>query len=89
MSSNNRGNYRLQLRAFGIGLIIALIASVFLVLSGLISWPIAIGIVIAVFLFEVMYFFILRDRSPEPLTQVNMRKDIDYSEEEGDKQSAR
>ena len=82
MISNNKGNYRLQLRAFGIGLIIALIVAVFLVLSGLISWPIGVGIVIAVLLFEVMYFFILRDRAPEPLTQVNMRKDIDYSEDE-------
>ncbi len=83
MISNNRGNYRLQLRAFGIGLIIALIVAVFLVLSGLISWPIGVGIVIAVLLFEAMYFFILRDRAPEPLTQVNMRKDIDYPEEGG------
>ena len=83
MISNNRGNYRLQLRAFGIGLIIALIVAVLLVLSGLISWPIGVGIVIAVLLFEAMYFFILRDRDPEPLNQVNMRKDIDYSEEGG------
>ena len=78
-----KGNYKRQFKAFGIAFIIMVIIAVILIASGLISLGVGIGFAIAVAFFEAVYFFILRDRSPEPLTQVNMRKGIeDFVKEE-------
>ena len=78
-----KGNYRLQLRNYGIGLAVAVVISVILAATGITNVPVSAGIVLAVLLFEIMHFFILRDRDPEPLTQVSMRKDVsDFYKEE-------
>lgn len=84
MDGEKKGNYKRQFKAFGIAFVITAIIAAVLIASGLIGPGAGIGLALAVAFFEAVYFFILRDRSPEPLTQVNMRKDVDdfYKEED-------
>ena len=80
-----KGNYRFQFKVFGIGLAIVVCVVMILGILGIIGWKVAIGIVVAVMFFEGMYFFVLRDTSPEPLTQYAMHKGFEFTDENGDK----
>ena len=84
-SDNKKWNYSRQFKVFGIGLIIAIVIALILVITGRIGWAVAIGFVVAVMFFELVYFLILRDTVPGPLTQVNMRKDVEFINEEGER----
>ena len=81
--NEKRGNYRFQFKVFGIGLIIAIAVAACLIVLGKIKWFVGVGLVLAVLFFEIMYFLILRDTVPSPLTQNNMRKGIEFIDEEG------
>ena len=82
--NKEKWNYNKQFKVFGIGLIIAIVIALILVITGRIGWGVAIGFVVAVMLFELVYFLILRDTVPNPLTQVNMRKDVEFINEDGE-----
>ena len=83
--NDKKWNHKRQFKVFGIGLIIAIVIAVILVISDLIKWGVAIGFVVAVMFFELVYFLILRDTIPGPLTQVNMRKGVEFFDENGEK----
>ena len=83
LNYDGKANIKLQFKVFGIGLVVAIVVAVALVVSGVVGWGGAVGIIVAVLCFEVMYFLILRDSFPGPLTQYAMRKGVKFIDEEG------
>lgn len=83
LNYNGKANYRLQFKIFGIGLVVAIAAAVLLIVFGIVGWKGGVAIVLATLGFEIMYFLILRDTFPGPLTQYAMRKGIKFIDEDG------
>lgn len=83
LNYDGKANYRLQFKVFGIGLAVAIVTAVLLIAFGVIGWKGGAAIVLAVLGFEIMYFLILRDTFPAPLTQYAMRKGVKFIDDEG------
>ncbi|MCR5181493.1 MAG: hypothetical protein K6D56_00545 [Clostridia bacterium] len=83
LNYDGKVNYKLQFKVFGIGLAVAAVAAVVLVVSGVIGWGGAAAIIAAAICFETMYFLILRDSFPGPLTQYAMRKGVKFIDDDG------